>query len=181
MLRFIWDKIRSILHISLLLIVIGGGCALMFWHAGEDIPALVGLFTLGMGLFLPVYMLFFALRDALRWRRDFTLGEAMDEYESAQHLYPELRAGKTILFSNTVSLEYTVIRSMFCSHEHTSSARGHVTWWYILYAVSTEGKKHSLVRIEDQDSREEAAELFTRVMKLVAERNPQADLRYPEF
>ena len=180
MLRFIWDKIRSILPATLLLSVIGGGCALMFRHAGEAIPTLVGLFTLGMGLFLPVYMLFLALRDAPSWRRHFSLDEAKDEYENAQCLYPTLRAGKNLLFSNTI-LEYTAIRSMFCTHEHTSSTRGYVTWWYILYAVSTEGKKHSLVRIEDQDSREEAAELFTRVMKLVAERNPQADLRYPEF
>jgi hypothetical protein len=56
----------------------------------------------------------------------------------------------------------------------------------MLYAVRTDGKKFRVLPIQERPkakaaSRAEATALFTRIMDLVAEMNPDADLRYPDY
>jgi len=184
MLRFIWDKVRKILPVSLLLTVSGTLCYLLMKHAGEDTAALVGLFAIGVAILLIGLMVFYALRDLLRWRREFNVAAALDDYCAAKILHPNARAGRDRLFFNSVALEYGDIRSMYCMYESTTSTRGYVNWWYILYALRTDGKKFRVLLVQEkkkQDSRAQAAALFGSIMDIVKQKNPQAELLYPDF
>lgn len=184
MLYFIWDKVRKILPAALLVGGSGTLCFLLMRHAGEDAAAWVGLATIGIAVGLVLLMVFYALRDLLRWRKAFDVAAAMDDFRDAQALHPNCRAGQDRLFFNSVALEYGDIRTLYCTYEHTTSARGYVNWWYMLYAVRTDGKKFRVLPIQERPkaaSRAEATALFTRIMDLVAEMNPDADLRYPDY
>ena len=186
MLYFIWDKVRKILPVSLFMAACGTLCYLLMKHAGEDAAAWVGLATIGIAVGLVLLMVFYALRDLLRWRREFDVAAAMDDFRDAEALHPNCRAGRDRLFFNNVALEYGDIRTLYCTYEHTTSNRGYVNWWYILYAVRTDGKKFRVLPIQERPktkeaSRAEATALFKRIMDLVAEMNPDADLRYPDY
>lgn len=184
MLRFIWDKVRKVLPISLLLAVLGIVFYVMMKRAGEDLAALLGLFDIGVAILLIGMMVFSAVRDLLRWRKEFDVAAAMDDYHDAKQLHPNARLGRERIFFNRVALEYGVIRSMYCTYESTVSTRGHVNRWFILYAVRTDGKQFRVLLVQEkanQDSRTQATELFSRIMNIVSQHNPQAELRYPAY
>lgn len=184
MCEFIWDKVRKILPWALFLAACGVFCYALMKHAGEDTAALVGLAAIGIAVFLVGYMVCCALRDVLRWRRDFTLAAAMDEFREAEVIHVNVRAGRERLFFNTVALEYSAIRSMLCSRELISTLHGEANWWFILHAVRTDGKAFKVLLIMEKTvpgTRDEAVALFTRVMDIVARHNHQANLRYPSF
>lgn len=184
MLRFIWDKVRKVLPISLLLAALGIVFYIMMKHAGEDVAALLGLFDIGVALLLIGMMVCGAVRDLLRWRRDFDVASALDDYREAEQVHPNARLGRERVFFNRVALEYRAIQSMHCTYEHTAFLRGHVTWWYMLYAVRADGKKFRVLLVQEkknQDSKGKATALFSRIMDAVRAHNPQADLRYPAY
>lgn len=184
MLRFIWDKVRKVLPVALLLTASGIFCYLLMKHAGEDTAALVGLFAIGVAILLISMMAFDAVRDLLRWRRDFDVASAMDDYREAEQVHPNARLGRERIFFNRVALEYRAIQSMHCTYEHTTSTRGYVTYWFILYAVRADGKKFRVLLVQEkknQDSKGQATALFSRIMDAVRAHNPQADLRYPVY
>lgn len=184
MLRFIWDKVRKMLPISLLMAVLGIVFYIMMKRAGEDAAALVGLFDIGVAVLLIGWMVAAAVRDLLRWRREFDVAAALDDYHDAERVHPNARLGRERVFFNTVALEYRAIRSMYCTHEYTTSTRGYVTYWFMLYAERTDGKRFRVLLVQEkknQDSKGQATALFTRIMDTVSEKNPLAELRYPAF
>lgn len=184
MLRFIWDKVRKILPVSLCVAASGTFCYLLMKHAGEDEAALVGLAAIGIACSLVGYMLFCGLRDVLRLRRDFILAETMEEFQAADMIHPNLRMGDQHLFFNTVTLAYRDISEMYCAYEPHAGLRGQTTWWFILYALDDNNKKHRMLLIQEkkhQDTKAEATRLFTQVMDVVAGKNPDAQLRYPDY
>ena len=184
MLRFIWDKVRKILPVSLCVAACGTFCYLLMKHAGEDEAALVGLAAIGIACFLVGYMFFCGLRDVLRLRRDFILAETMDEFQAADVIHPNLRMGDQHLFFNTVTLAYEDISEIYCAYEPLSGLRGQTTWWFILYALDQNHKNRRVLLIQEKEavrSRKEATELFTRVIDIVAGKNPAAVLHYPDY
>lgn len=184
MLRFIWDKVRKLLPVALMMIAMGIVFYAMMKHAGEDAAALLGLFDIGVGLLLIGMMLFSAVRDLVRWRRELGVAAALDDYLDAEQVHPNARLGKDRVFFNMVSLAYWEIRTMYCTHEYTTSNRGYVTWWYILYAERTDGKRFRALLVEEkkgQDGKAQATAVFTRIMDEVKSKNPGAQLRYPSF
>ena len=183
MFRYIWDRVRTILPVSLLLVASGTLCFLLMRHAGEDAASLVGVGGICIGVGLSGWIGLLAYKDVRRWRKDFSLAEAMDEYREAECVHELVRLGKERLFFNTAALEYASIRSMFCTHEHTSTLRGQVYWWYILHAVRLDGKEFRVLLIQDKDddSKAKATELFTRIIDRVAAKHPNMYLRYPNF
>lgn len=168
---------------SLLLVASGTLCFLLMRHAGEDAASLVGVGAICIGIGLSGWIGLLAFRDVRRWRRDFSLYEAMDEYKEAERVHRLIRLGKERLFFNTAALEYDSIRSMFCTYEHTTTLHGKTYWWFILHAVRADGKEFRVLLIQDKgdESKAEATELFTRIMDRVAASHPGMYLRYPNF
>ena len=184
MLRFIWDKVRKILPAACFVSACGAPCFFIMKHAGEDEAALVGLATIFIGVGLVGYMVFCGLRDALRLRDNFTLDETMDEFQDAWRIHPNLRIGDKHLFFNTVTLAYPDIRGMYCTYEPVAHLNGETSWWFILYALDADDKKRRMLLIKEIDpagTKAEATRLFTQVMDVVAGKNPEAELRYPDY
>lgn len=184
MLRFIWDKVRKMLLVALMMAALGVVFYIMMKRAGEDAAALVGLYDIGVAILLIVLMIFYAVRDLRRWRKEFSTAAVMDDFQDSERIHPNARVGRDHLFFNNVALEYENIRAMYCTYESTTSLRGYVNRWYILYAERTDGKRFRVLLIQEKkkrDSKAEATALYSRIMDIVAEKNPQAELRYPAF
>lgn len=186
MFRYIWDKVWSLLPVSLFMAGCGTLCYVLMKRAGEEAAAWVGLATIGIAIYLLVWIAFRALLDVMRWRRDFVLADAMDEYKEAEVVHRLVRLGRERLFFNTAALEYAAIRSMYCSYESHTTARGEVQWWFILYVVRLDGKKFRVLLIQEKEKkkaecRAEATTAFTRILDVVAARNPRIELAYPYF
>lgn len=184
MFRFIWDKVWKILPAACFVSASGALCFFIMKHAGEDEAALVGLATIFIGIGLVVYMAFCGLRDAMRLRDDFTLDETMDEFQAAWQIHPNLRVGDKHLFFNTVTLAYPDIREMYCTYEPVAHLNGETSWWFILYAVDMDYKKHRMLLLQEkkhEDTKAEAIRLFTQVMDFVADKNKYTALQYPDY
>ena len=70
MFRYIWDRVRTILPVSLLLVASGTLCFLLMRHAGEDAASLVGVGGICIGVGLSGWIGLLAYKDVRRWRND---------------------------------------------------------------------------------------------------------------
>lgn len=186
MFRYVWDKVWSLLPVSMLLAGCGTLCYVLMKKAGEEVAAWVGLATIGIAVFLLVWISFRALLDVMRWRRDFVLAEALDEYKEAEVVHHRVRLGRERLFFNTAALEYDTIHSLYCTYESHTTAHGEVQWWFILNAIRLDGKKFRVLLIQEKEKKKaeckaEAITAFTRILDVAAQRNPQIQLTYPHY